>query len=154
LRARVSTPRDASTTIAAGSACPARVVTRVSRASLCVPPDLRSEIVVVVVRFRPKRLFMNFISRVVSAFVFVVGASRPITTYRKNAESSAPSGNRDGREVGHERGGRRETLCAPNEPVKIATSRRRLFFFCARVRPQDAKRGLHVRVVARNVPHT
>jgi hypothetical protein len=53
LRARVSTPRDASATIKADAACTARVVARASRASLCVPRP-RSEIRekrVVVVRF-------------------------------------------------------------------------------------------------------
>jgi hypothetical protein len=45
-------PRDAAANIAAGDACTARVVTRAPRESLCVPPDLRSEILVVVVRFR------------------------------------------------------------------------------------------------------
>jgi hypothetical protein len=44
LRARVSTPRDASSTIKADAACTARVVARAPRESLCVPPDLRSEI--------------------------------------------------------------------------------------------------------------
>jgi hypothetical protein len=43
LRARVSTPRDASATIKADAACTARVVARASRASLCVPRP-RSEI--------------------------------------------------------------------------------------------------------------
>jgi hypothetical protein len=37
LRARVSTPRDASATISADAACTARVVARAPRASLCVP---------------------------------------------------------------------------------------------------------------------
>jgi hypothetical protein len=45
----------------ADAACTARVVTRAPRESLCVPPDLRSEIVVVV-SFSSKRLFVIFIS--------------------------------------------------------------------------------------------
>jgi hypothetical protein len=39
-------PRDAAATIEAGDACTARLVTRAPRESLCVPPDLRSEVVV------------------------------------------------------------------------------------------------------------
>jgi hypothetical protein len=62
-------PRDAAATIAPGDACIARVVTRAPRESLCVPPDLRSEIVVVV-SFSSKRLFVIFVKRVVSAACF------------------------------------------------------------------------------------
>jgi hypothetical protein len=41
LRARVSTPRDASATIKADAACTARVVARASRASLrCAAPEI------------------------------------------------------------------------------------------------------------------
>jgi hypothetical protein len=61
LGAGESTPPHASATIMADAACTARVVTRAPRESLCVPPDLRSEIVVVV-SFSSKRLFVIFIS--------------------------------------------------------------------------------------------
>jgi hypothetical protein len=63
LRARVSTPRDASATIKADIACTARVVARASRASLCVPRP-RSEIRekrVVVVRFRRSHISRDFL---------------------------------------------------------------------------------------------
>jgi hypothetical protein len=60
LRARLLALPDALATIAAGDALTARVVTRAPRESLCVPPDLRSEI-----RrrcsFSAKRLFVIFV---------------------------------------------------------------------------------------------
>jgi hypothetical protein len=64
LRARVSTPRDASATIKADAACTSRVVARAPRASLCVPRP-RSEIRekrVVVVRFRRSHISREFLS--------------------------------------------------------------------------------------------
>jgi hypothetical protein len=67
-------PRDTAATIAAGEARTASVVTRAPRESLCVPPDLRSEILSLFVFVETPFRDFRFTRRFGCFFVRALGA--------------------------------------------------------------------------------